>query len=149
MHKIRKKWDKYTDGPFGVVIYLFLCFIIAYGANAALGIALNTKTPVVAVFSDSMIPIFYKGDMIIVFGEKNIKLGDIVVFDSPDLKYPIIHRVVEIKNNGVITKGDNNPISDEGRWGTIPFDNIYGKAMLKIPLLGWVKILFVDLTGVG
>lgn len=149
MHELRQKWDKYTEGPFGIIIYLFLGFVIAYGANFALGVILNTGTPVVAVFSDSMVPTFYKGDMIIVYGEKNIKVGDIVVFDSPDRKYPIIHRVIEIKDGGVVTKGDNNSVSDEGRWGVIPFDKIYGKAVLKIPLLGWVKILFVELTGIG
>ena len=148
-HKIKKKWDKYTEGWFGVIIYLFLGFVIAYGVNSALGFALNTKTPVVAVFSDSMDPIFYKGDMVIVYGEKNIKLGDIVVFDSPTESYPIIHRVVQIKNGGIVSKGDNNAVSDEGRWGAIPFDKIYGKAFLKIPLLGWVKILFVEFTGIG
>jgi signal peptidase len=151
MHELKQKWDQYTEGPFGIIIYLFLGFVIAYGANITLGIVLNTKTPVVAVFSDSMDPTFYKGDMIIVYGDKNIKVGDIVVFDSPDtsFSYPIIHRVVEIKDDGVVTKGDNNAVSDEGRWGVVPFSKIYGKAVLKIPLLGWVKILFVSLTGIG
>ena len=149
MRELKKKWDKYTEGPFGIIIYLFLGFVIAYGVNTALGIVLNTDTPVVAVFSNSMVPTFYRGDMIIVYGDKDIKVGDIVVFDAPNVNYPIIHRVVEIKNGGVITKGDNNSISDEGRWGIVPFDNIFGKAILKIPLLGWVKILFVQATGIA
>ena len=149
MHKIKKKWDKYTEGWFGVIVYLFLGVIIAYGVNVALSLVLQTQTPVVAVFSDSMVPTFYKGDMILVYGDKDIKIGDVVVFDSPDNKYPIIHRVIQIKNGGIVSKGDNNPVSDEGRWGVIPFSKIYGKAFLKIPVLGWVKILFVDFTGLG
>ena len=149
MHKIKKKWDKYTEGWFGVIVYLFLGFIIAYGVNMALSLILQTQTPVVAVFSDSMVPTFYRGDMILVYGDKDIKIGDVVVFDSPDNKYPIIHRVIQIKNGGVVTKGDNNGQSDEGRWGVIAFSKIYGKAFLKIPVLGWVKILFVDFTGIG
>jgi signal peptidase I len=149
MHEIAKKWDKNTEGWFGVVIYLFLGFVIAYGVNAALGFVFQTTTPVVAVFSDSMDPTFYKGDMIIVVGAKDIKVGDIVVFDSPDKKYPIIHRVNEVRDGGIISKGDNNPTTDEGRWGVIPFDKIYGKAVLKMPMLGWVKILFVQYTGLG
>ncbi len=149
MREIRKKWDKYTEGWFGVIVYLFLGFIIAYGLNITLGIVLRTETPVVAVFSNSMVPTFYRGDMMIVFGDKNVKVGDVVVFDSPDRKYPIIHRVYEIKNNGIVTKGDNNPSTDEGRWGVISLDKIHGKAFLKIPILGWVKILFVEITGIG
>jgi signal peptidase I len=149
MHEFKKKWDKYTDGWFGVIIYLFLGFVVAYGVNGALSFALQTSTPVVAVFSDSMVPTFYKGDMIIVVGVEDVKVGDIVVFDSPDKRYPIIHRVDQIKDGGIVSRGDNNPATDEGRWGVIPFSKIYGKAVLKIPLLGWVKILFVDFTGIG
>jgi signal peptidase I len=149
MHDIKKKWDKYTEGNFGIIIYLFLGFLIAYGLNTFLAFALQTSTPVVAVFSDSMVPTFYRGDMIIVAGAENIKVGDVVVFDSSDKKYPIIHRVDEIKDGGIVSKGDNNPATDEGRWGVIPLEKIYGKAVLKIPILGWVKILFVELTGIG
>ena len=149
MSKIRKAWDKYTEGWFGVLVYLFLGFVIAYGVNIILGITLRTETPVVAVFSNSMVPTFYRGDMIIVYGEENLKVGDVVVFDSPDKKYPIIHRVHEVKDGGIITKGDNVASTDEGRWGVISFDKIHGKAFLKIPILGWVKILFVEFTGLG
>jgi signal peptidase I len=149
IHEIKQKWDKYTDGWFGVIIYLFLGFMIAYGVNALLGYGLHTSTPVVAVFSDSMDPTFYKGDMVIVMGASNYSVGDIVVFDSPGTTYPIIHRVNEVRPTGIISKGDNNPTTDEGRWGVIPFSNIYGKAILKIPILGWVKILFVQFTGLG
>jgi len=149
MRKIRKKWDKYTEGWFGVVVYLFLGFVIAYGLNVALGIVLRTETPVVAVFTGSMIPTFYPGDMMIVYGDKNLKVGDVVVFDVPERQYPIIHRIHEIRDSGIITKGDNNPSTDEANWGVISLDKIYGKAILKIPILGWVKILFVRLTGFG
>jgi len=145
MREIRKKWDKYTEGWFGIVIYLFLGFVIAYGVNFALGFILSTDTPVVAVFSGSMEKTFFKGDMMIVYGDKNIKVGDVIVFDSPEKKYyPIIHRVIAIKDNGVVTKGDHNDASDEGRWGAIPFESIHGKAFFKIPILGWVKIIFEE-----
>nr|NIO44115.1 signal peptidase I [Candidatus Aenigmarchaeota archaeon] len=137
------------EGWLGIIVYLFLGFVIAYGVNIGLGFILETQTPVVAVFSDSMVPTFYKGDMIMVYGEENIKVGDIVVFDSPDKKYPIIHRVHEIRDRGIITKGDNNPSTDERTWGVIPLEKIYGKAFLKIPILGWVKIIFVKITGLG
>jgi signal peptidase I len=148
-HRIKELWDKYTQGWLGSIIYLILGFIIAFILNMALGIALNTDVPVVAVFSNSMVPTFYKGDMIIVYGDKNISIGDIIVFDSPDRKYPIIHRVYNITEEGIIiTKGDNNSYPDPPRW-RITRDKIHGKAILKIPLLGWVKILFVQITGLA
>lgn len=92
---------------------------------------------------------FNKGDIMILKGiePKDIKIGDVVVYESPNYKNPIIHRVVEIKNNGdfkLITKGDNNFDADSNE---VTQDQIKrtGKAIMRIPLLGWIKIWFVEL----
>ena len=139
--KYKRTWDKYTEGWFGTVVYLVLGFAIAYGVNIALSEFLSTPTPVVAVFSDSMDPTFFKGDMILVQGVDSVKVGDIIVFNVPDRPYPIIHRVYEVKNGSIRTKGDNNLYVDP--WITTQ-NNVYGKAFLKFPLLGWVKIVFEE-----
>ena len=154
MRELRKKWDKHTEGWFGIIVYLFLGFVIAYLVNITLGFILGTETPVVAVFSDSMIPTFYRGDMIIVYGANDIKVGDVIVFDVPKRDYPIIHRVHNMNNGIIKTKGDNNAGPDswkniDGTKFELKKENVYGKAFLKIPILGWVKILFVELTGLG
>ena len=95
---------------------------------------------------------FNKGDIIILIGKEpqNIDVGDVIVFANkkPD---PIIHRVVKKwQNNGNYlfqTKGDNNQgsiknsIIDETE---ISHDRIIGKALLKMPLLGYIKIWFVE-----
>ena len=143
---LKKTWNKYTQGWMGSIIYLILGFAIAYLVNIGLGYALDTDTPVVAVFSDSMIPTFYRGDMIVVYGDKDIFVGDIIVFNAPDRKYPIIHRVYNITSSGIKTKGDHNNYADP--W-TINKDEIHGKAVFKFPLLGWVKIIFVEITGLA
>ena len=94
---------------------------------------------------------FNKGDIMILVGAKNIKIGDIIVFQSPG--EPIIHRVIKIWQDEkgdyhYQTKGDNNPVSikrpdlDET---DITQDLIIGKAAVKVPLLGWIKIAFVEL----
>lgn len=73
----------------------------------------------VAVISDSMLPVFARGDMIIVekFNQEdieNIKVDDIIKFAVDN--YYVIHRVHEIKetDDGIqfITKGDNNNAPD-------------------------------------
>ncbi len=101
---------------------------------------------------------FNKGDIIILFGAKpeNIAVGDIIVFQS-GRQYPIIHRVVEKRNTGsqyvFQTKGDHNPDSVKDIRNNIPVLDefniseryVIGKAVFKIPLLGWLKIWFVDL----
>jgi signal peptidase I len=94
---------------------------------------------------------FNKGDLMILVGTKpeKIVVGDIIVFRSyrPD---PIIHRVISVTNtnSGIIfrTKGDNNPQSFSFE-EAIPQQNLVGRAAIRIPLLGYVKIWFVQLLG--
>jgi len=96
---------------------------------------------------------FNKGDIMILYGKssENIDMGDVVVFRSkrPD---PIIHRVVkkwEI-NGGYSfqTKGDHNADSikssslDET---SITEEQLLGNAVVRVPLLGYIKIWFVEL----
>src|SRR3989344_4533275 len=94
---------------------------------------------------------FNKGDIMILRGKnvKDVKTGDVIVFrgNSND---PIIHRVVkkykEDNNYLFQTKGDNNADSFEGLGEIgITENKIIGTAVFRIPLLGWVKILFVDI----
>jgi signal peptidase len=139
-----ERWDDLTDGPFGTLIYIALGILIALAVNEGLKPILLTDTPVVAVFSESMLPTFEKGDMIIVQGGTTIKAGDIVVYDAPVYKYPIIHRVINVTDAGVVTKGDNNASPDP--WVT-PKDKIHGKAIMRIPYLGWVKVETYELMG--
>lgn len=94
---------------------------------------------------------FNKGDIMILSGAKpeNIKVGEVIVFRSSQtqLTDPIIHRVVNTgENDGIwyaVTKGDHNPRSDNGY---VTEDKIVGKAMVRIPLLGYIKIWFVELV---
>jgi len=92
---------------------------------------------------------FNKGDIMVLYGSKpeNIELGDIIVFQSikPD---PIIHRVIDIKNRNQTlyfqTKGDHNPSSYPSlKEEEIHQDRIMGKAVARIPFLGWIKIAAV------
>jgi signal peptidase len=136
---LKRKWDKLTAGWTGSIIYVILGFAIALGVNTALGVGLHTDTPVVAVMSDSMVPTLLRGDMIIVYGG-NATIGDIIVFDAPNYQYPIIHRVYQLNGEKIKTKGDNNSMVDP--W-EIDASDIHGKAGLRVPLLGWVKIIFV------
>jgi len=93
---------------------------------------------------------FNKGDIMVLKGVdfEDIELGDVIVFNS-NQRDPIIHRVVKKweENNKYHfqTKGDNNAISSpELRELDITEDRIIGKAVFRVPALGWVKILAVD-----
>lgn len=81
-----------------------------------------------------------KGDIIIVWGRNNYKIGDVVIFNSKT-RYPIIHRIVNIES--ISTKGDNNPDQLQIE-KNIEKENLIGKAVFKIPYLGWIKLIFFD-----
>lgn len=94
---------------------------------------------------------FNKGDILFIIGTKpeKIEIGDIIIFNSGVRRTPIIHRVVQIRqeNNEYIfsTIGDNNPsqISFEK---SISENQIVGKAVFKLaPYLGWGKLIFYEL----
>ena len=96
---------------------------------------------------------FNKGDIMVLIGKnvKNIEVGDVIVFKGDRID-PIIHRVVDKKQiNSVIsfqTKGDNNKDSIKNNQldeTNIKEEEIIGKAVLRIPLLGYIKIGFVEL----
>jgi signal peptidase len=87
---------------------------------------------------------FLKGDALVVMGvpEKDLKIGDVIVYDIAGQNTPIVHRIVKIEDGQFTTKGDHNPTFDP--WKPI---KIHGKAVLVIPFLGWPKLLLTQLLG--
>ena len=92
---------------------------------------------------------FNKGDIIVLTGAEpeDINKGDVIVFmgRKPD---PIIHRVIkkwqEDDGYHFTTKGDHNPglVTDDVN---IPENAVIGRALFRIPWLGYIKIWFVDI----
>lgn len=98
---------------------------------------------------------FNKGDIIFLVGTdtNNIRIGDVIVFSSLTKSYPIIHRVISIRNETELTyttKGDNNPapLVVPGRIDetNVKASDFIGRAVLKIPYIGYVKLWAVDLV---
>jgi signal peptidase I len=101
---------------------------------------------------------FWKGDIMVLYGTKinDVEVGDVIVFIDAAAR-PIIHRVVAIKtspdnNNEIIfqTKGDHNvgqlvpPASKTINERKVLSSAYVGKAVFRVPLLGYVKIIAVD-----
>jgi hypothetical protein len=171
----KQKFDEMTEGWFGYVVYGALGIFFAFLLNQGLAFALSTDLPVVAVVSGSMVhdetiavnhyqwlekefdynrsyidswPInsgFLIGDMPVVVGSKDYKVGDVIVYTVPDQSVPVIHRIVKINPEGTYrTKGDHNP-------ALLPFEysvsssQIHGKVIFIIPKLGYFKVIANDI----
>lgn len=91
---------------------------------------------------------FNKGDIMILRNAKELSIGDILVFFADTRAEPIIHRIVQVKglpdDRVFKTKGDHNCLSAPFEQ-SVRKDRMVGKAVLRIPLLGWIKIGFVEL----
>jgi len=129
------------------ILYIIFGVLLAFGINQTLGFVLSTDMPVVAVESNSMVPTFQKGDILVLQGvpEKDLKIGDIIVFSPSPTQTPVVHRIIKINNDGTFqTRGDANS-------GQLPFEKkieysqIHGKVIFIIPYIGWVKIILMEL----
>ena len=93
-----------------------------------------------------------KGDIILTIKSKEVKKGDIIIF-TPNAgaksKYPIIHRI--IGESPLETKGDNNNDQLKGSNNLAEVDEtniqeeqVISTARLRIPYLGWIKLIFFE-----
>lgn len=146
MEMLGDKMAKKKRFEIGTVGYIILGVVMAFAINQGLAMALSTDMPVVAVESNSMVPAFSKGDILILQGAtaEQMKVGDIIVFSPPSHTTPVVHRIVAINPDGSFqTKGDANGGQLSFETHIMP-DQIHGRVVLMVPLLGWVKIGTVE-----
>ena len=141
------------------VILLILLLTAVILVNPILRAATGVKTPLAVVRGTSMLPLFKKGDIVVIVKKppNEIRPGDVVVYRSIHGNRLIIHRVIEVlKINGeyeYVTKGDNNPYDDSflfeyPQGGGVPYYRIVGVVWrpfnmdFKIPLIGALALLF-------
>lgn len=80
--------------------------------------------------SDSMSPAIEPGDTYFLIASSTIESGDIITYYSPENGEHTTHRVIERTESGFVTKGDNNPSTDQAA-GLPPVreDAIVGKVV--------------------
>ncbi len=80
----------------------------------------------------SMEPGYHRGDLVITRTAESYHVGDIVTYRQPDIG-PVIHRIVEQKDDQFVLQGDNNSWLDSYH----PTESeIIGKAFIHIPSMG-------------
>jgi len=85
-----------------------------------------------------------KGDVIFVVAPKHLKIGDIIIFNG-GVSHPIIHRLIKVGDT-YETKGDNYRTNSRQLPSerNIKKNQIIGKALFKVPLVGWLKLIFFE-----
>lgn len=100
------------------------------------------KYQMVAIMSDSMVPIFYRGDAILYQKTndlKNIEVGTVIAFKVNDIL--VTHRVIEKEEISgkyyFYTKGDNNNTVDNVK---ITEENVKGIVIFRVPYIGFPTV---------
>ena len=95
-----------------------------------------------------MSPIYKVGDLVYArhYDYDDIGIGDVIVFNSGKIRFPIMHRVVEIDDNEKLfyTKGDANNKRDGS---PVKYKKVQGVVKFSIPKIGFVVMWFTTLTG--
>jgi SOS-response transcriptional repressor LexA len=76
-----------------------------------------------------------RGDLLLVVKPVNLQVGDIVIYQRDGTSITIVHRVIEISGDRIVTKGDNNAGPDQ----PITLGNVQGKVVFAVPVLGYPR----------
>lgn len=161
--KIIKKKENIFQYLVGVISYAIFIWLLLIGGTLLLYVADikiralkgDNNPPVFnayVVMSGSMLPSIKVKDIVVTkkIPEDRIKVEDVITFISPDERFSgitITHRVIEKYFDSSIngyyfkTKGDANNVADDA---LVPYDNILGKVILKVPKLGYLQDLLAS-----
>ena len=124
-----------------------LVYVLDIKIRAAKGDNSPPKYGAYVVLTGSMLPEIQVYDVVITKKQeaKDLAEGDVITFASSDTRFAgtiITHRIIKknynskTKSYSFQTKGDNNNVADSA---LVSPSNIYGKVILKIPKLGYLR----------
>lgn len=94
----------------------------------------------VVTSGNSMEPEIHAGDLVLARERADYDVGDVVAYDSPDVKKTILHRVVDREGDAFVLQGDHNDWIDSHRPTR---QEIYGEQWIHVPGVGkvveWVR----------
>lgn len=127
----------------------FLSTVLTFGlllCVLSLVISMTIGIRPYVVLSGSMEPTIHTGSMCFVNTNKNykdVKEKDIIAFESASGQM-VTHRAINITEEGIETKGDNNDVSDGI---TTTEKNFKGLTLFSIPYLGYISKFIATKNG--
>ncbi len=126
-----------------LIIYIAIVGGVVIGFPRALSWYLDTPYPMAAITSGSMWPVLKEGSLVFIksVDKSEIEVGDIIVYRND--KGFTIHRVAELRENDLTTKGDANFQKD----APVKYEDIIGKTLtvfnrpVVIPYLGMITVM--------
>lgn len=138
-----------------LVALMFILYFVDLQNNIKKGVTKQPLFGAYIIISPSMVPTIKVEDAVVIQRKEQneLKKGDIITFTSNDPRYSgltITHRIVGVeksKDNKVYyrTKGDNNNTEDSS---LVPYDNINGKVILRIPKIGYIQYALTSSYGI-
>jgi len=96
---------------------------------------LGGSTSYAVIVGTSMEPMLHRGDLAVIREESTYRVGDVVLYEAPELGANVLHRIVRVENGRFVVKGDNNDFLDSEQ----PTEaQIVGKLWLSAPQVGRV-----------
>ena len=120
-----------------------LVFLVIYGFFLLSGLRLcpiqsGSMEPEIPTYSYCLISTRYDYD--------SLRVGDIIVYDRPYDHMQVIHRIVAVLPDGIITKGDANPVDDDILLTEADITGVY---LCHIPGAGLAANLIRTPVGIG
>lgn len=81
----------------------------------------------------SMQPGFVQGDLAVLRSSGDYRVGDVVAYDSSDLKKIVMHRIIKETDEGFTFQGDNNDFIDPE---TVSDEQMLGELVVRVPGVG-------------
>jgi signal peptidase len=115
-----------------IIAAFLIIFLIFYRPVALWG-----DTHYEPVFTGSMEPAIPVGSIVVIkpVDPELLTIGDIICFRTSGSATRVTHRIINVTNEGFITKGDATEDPDE--W-IVKKENVIGKVIAVIPYLGYL-----------
>lgn len=161
--KSNKNIFRYIVSVISYAVFIFLMIIggilVVYIADIKIRAAKGDYTPpkynAYVVLSRSMYPAIEVDDIVVTkkIDEDELNINDVITFMSPDSRFSgisITHRIIDKEYDETLgeytyrTKGDYNNVADSV---LVPYNNIIGKVVMKIPKLGYLQKVLMSKVG--